>query len=203
MMKTKEDLIKSKIFDFIENDKLKNELYSSTHYVNYLNKLSKEEKDQYILFSINHTILVHLWWIIEALLFQYIYKYFSINNDEIKIKKFCKLVEYKEVSKVHFLENLSNEEKGFVYCERFAKYENFKDNINFNFLIKWAKDNRILNNDILEKIDKIRKFRNWVHLNVLLDIRDVLSDIELIEFFNDNREILNEIKKEYIKLSLS
>jgi len=186
------------MFDYLSNDKLKDELYSSAYYVFYLIKELETINDEFISFSIRHNIVVLLWWIIETLLFQYVYKYFRINGNENKIKKFCKKYEYKEKTKI--IEKDNEEWIWLVYCERKIKYESFKDNINFNFLIKWSKDYHLLDDSIINKINKFRKVRNWVHLNVLLEIREVFSASELIDFFNDNKIILKEIRKSYIKL---
>ena len=89
-MKTREELISEWIFKFLENKQLKEELYSSAYYVYFLINQLNSIKDKHINFSISHTIIVLLWWIIEVLLFQYVYKYFQINENETKIKKFCK-----------------------------------------------------------------------------------------------------------------
>jgi hypothetical protein len=58
----------------------------------------------------------------------------------------------------------------------------------------------LLSDNILKKINKFRKVRNGVHLNVLLEIREVFSTSELTEFFKDNKKILKEIKNKYISL---
>ncbi len=197
-MKTREELINEWMFDYLDDDKIKDELYSSAYYIFYLVDTLEKIEDEFIDFSVRHSIIVLLWWIIEVLLFQYVYKYFDINQDERKIKKFCKRCDYKEKSKV--IEKDDNSEVWFVYCERSIKYEKFKDNINFNYLIKWARDQSLLSDIILEKIDKFRRVRNGVHLNVLLEIREVFSLNELTIFFKDNKKILKEIKKKYKEL---
>lgn len=199
-MKTRDEIIKDAIFDYLDDEKLKEELYSSAYYVFHLiDQLDKVEKDEFIYFSTKHNIIILLWWIIETLLFQYVYKYFAINNDEKSIKKFCKKIEYTETTQVIEI----NDKKGIwlVFCERKISYESFKDNINFDYLIKWAKDNHLLSDDILVKIDNFRQMRNWVHLNVLMNIREIFSNAELTNFFEDNKNILKSIKSEYIKLN--
>lgn len=199
-MKTRDEIIKDAIFDYLDDEKLKEELYSSAYYVFHLiDQLDKVEKDEFIYFSTKHNIIILLWWIIETLLFQYVYKYFAINNDEKSIKKFCKKIEYTETTPV--IEKNDKRGTWLVFCERKISYESFKDNINFNYLIKWAKDNHLLSDDILGKIDNFRRMRNWVHLNVLMDIREIFSNAELTNFFEDNKKILKSIKSEYIKLN--
>ena len=88
-------------------------------------------------------------------MFQYVYKYFAINNDEKSIKKFCKKIEYTETTPV--IEKNDIWGTWLVFCERKISYESFKDNINFNYLIKWSKDNHLLSDDILGKIDNFRR----------------------------------------------
>ena len=59
----------------------------------------------------------------------------------------------------------------------------FKNDINFSFLIKWAKDNKIISNEIIDLLNKVRKKRNTVHINVLISTKTEISFNDLDDLF--------------------
>ncbi|MDA9129401.1 hypothetical protein N9J72_02915 [Candidatus Gracilibacteria bacterium] len=173
----------------------------SEAYIEYTKSLLKDSKGviyKNIQFSLSHSVVISYGGIIEALLHEYVFTYFQKKGDEKKIRKFCKTVEYKEVTKV--IQKDTKSDIGLVYCERFIKYEKFKTNINLNHLIKGCRDQKILDIKILDKIDNIRKIRNGIHISAILDAKDIFSYKDLLQITEDVRDIFQEIRKEYKKL---
>ena len=123
---------------------------------------------------------------------------FLLSAFELGIKKFCKLIEYKEKTEV-----IAKKWEGIVwlvYCERYVKYEKFKTSMNLNHLIKWCLDQKILSKTTLDKFDNIRKIRNGVHIAAIMDAKDIFSYKDLDKILKDIISIFQEIRDKYNKL---
>jgi len=86
-------------FSFLWNKELEEELYLSDAYRHYLSDMLNDEKGltDNIRFSLSHSIVICYGGILEALLHEYVFMYFKNLWDIVKIKKFCKIIEYKEI----------------------------------------------------------------------------------------------------------
>lgn len=188
-------------FSFLNNETLEEELYLSNAYRLYLHEILENldtKSPEHIKFSLSHNIVIYYCWILELIFHSFVSLYFIKIDNPNKLKKFCKRVEYKEKTKI--IPKTSDEEIWIVYCERYIKYDKFSDNIQLHLLIQSCKDHRILSNEILDKMDNIRKIRNWVHLNTIMDVKDIFWYKDVANITKDVWEIFKELKKEYIKL---
>jgi len=193
------DLLKNlqnkKVFKFIKNDlELKNILYKFLAYslANFKDIKNNCFKDDFIELKI-HTVLVYLGSIIEAVLYYFVDE--KLKNNDKKRKKYLKIKEYQEIQKLKLPEC-----DYFSVCKISEKELDLNDTINFNALINWAKDNKLISKEIFEKINEVRKMRNSVHINVYKlwklkrfdDLKKVLIDVkEIIDYLDNN---LTEIK---------
>lgn len=201
MIKSLEELKKKGSFSFLNNEILEEELYLSDSYRSYLHEILgwfDSNTPDHIKFSLSHNIVIYYCWILELILHAYVSLYFSKKWNTSKLKKFCKRIDYKE--KTEILPLKQDKDIWIVYCERHIKYENFSDNIQLHMLIKWCKDHKLLSNQLIEKMDKIRKIRNWVHLNTIMDVKDIFWYKDLTAITKDVMDIFGSLKKEYIEL---
>lgn len=188
-------------FSFLWDKELEEELYLSESYSQYLRTQIEEfpsSGEENILFSLSHSVIICYWWILEALLWKYVYEYFKRNNDEAKIRKFCKLIDYKEKTKI--LPDKKNPDIWLVYCQRLIKYEKFKDSMNFNYLIKWCWDQKLFDETTLVKLDNIRKIRNGIHISAIMDAKDIFSYKDLQKIIKDVKYIFQALKKAFNQL---
>jgi len=180
-------------FWFIKNDKIREELYYSFSYCLYLPNLNKNDN---LFFLINlQTSIIYLWSVVEALLYEYVFEYLR-NKDPNKIKKYCKNIYYieKHITDWILKDNL-------VVCEKKEKTSEFKEDINFQSLINWVKDYKLLSNDVIKHIDDIRQKRNIVHLKVLVNFKNS-SDIynDLLNLTDKYIYIFKEIEEKFKEL---
>ncbi|MDQ7008801.1 MAG: hypothetical protein Q9M94_00740 [Candidatus Gracilibacteria bacterium] len=186
-----EKIFKSKkIFDFINDEKLIENLYDFLAYVSIIAffELNKLENKKIIELK-THTVIIYLGSIIESVLYYFINEIF-INNEK-KRKKYLKIKEFKSIQKIKISEE-SNKE--YHFCEVFEKEISLNDTINFSSLINGAKDNKILSEEIVEKINNIRKLRNSIHINVY-KTGELIKFDELKQIFIDTKDILDYIEE--------
>jgi hypothetical protein len=119
--------------------------------------------------------------IVEALLYYFVEK--KIWDSEKSRRKYLEIDEYKKVQNIQKTENL-------YICELVKKEITFNDSINFNALINWAKDKKLLDENILNKINQLRKYRNSVHINVYKSWGIIFFD-ELEKAFIQTKEIFD------------
>ena len=196
-----EDSKSKSSFSFLNDADFEEELYLSYAYIRYLTEVLDSgtlSKFQYIEYSIAHNIAIYFWWILEALLHKYMLLYFEKIWDEKAVKKFCKIITYKELTEI--IPTLKDPNIGIVYCERNVKTESYKDNINFSYLIKWCRDKKLFSTSTLNSLDKIREIRNWVHLTTIMEVKNIYSYKDLRNITEDVRKIFSELKEAYIKL---
>jgi len=174
-------------FEYIKWDiKLKDALYDFSSYVYFLNyeEIMKGEDEELVKMKI-HTAFVYLGSIVEALLYYYVEK--KIWDTEKSRRKYLEIEEYTKLQKIQKTENL------FI-CELTKKQINLNDSINFNALINWAKDKKIVDEKILQKINDLRKYRNSVHINVYKSGWIIVFD-SLEKAFIDTKEIFDYIEE--------
>ena len=190
-----ESIEKTNRFSFVNNKELRKELYLALYYVIYLyEEIEDDSYDEHITFFIKHTIIIYVWSMVEWVLFDYVNNYLTNVWDPSKTRKYCNTIEY--IEKKNTIIHQSGID--YVMCEKKDKVINFKDNIDFWKLILWARDNKIISDKILDKIDKIRKKRNSVHIAVLISSKwDVkFNDIE--KLFSLTKEIFDALSKDTI-----
>ena len=174
-------------FEYIEWDiKLKDALYEFSAYVSFLyyEEIMNWEDEELVKMKI-HTAFVYLGSVVEALLYYYVEK--KIWDSEKSRRKYLEIEEYTRLQKIQKTENL------FI-CELNKKEIHFNDSINFNALINWAKDKRIVDENILQKINDLRKYRNSVHINVYKSGGIIVFD-SLEKAFIDTKEIFDYIEE--------
>jgi len=174
-------------FWYIKWDKeLKDSLYEFFSYFIFLyyEEIMNWEDEELVKMKI-HTAFVYLGSVVEALLYYYVEK--KIWDTEKSRRKYLEIEEYTKLQKIQKTENL------FI-CELTKKEINFNDSINFNALINWAKDKRIVDENILQKINDLRKYRNSVHINVYKSGWIIVFD-SLEKAFIDTKEIFDYIEE--------
>jgi hypothetical protein len=174
-------------FEYIKWDiKLKDALYefSSYVYLLYYEEIDNIKDEELVKMKI-HTAFVYLGSIVEALLYYFVEK--KIWESEKSRRKYLEIEEYKKLQNIQKTENL-------YICELVKKEINFNDSINFNALINWAKDKKIVSEEILQKINDLRKYRNSVHINVYKSGWIIVFD-KLEKAFIDTKEIFDYIEE--------
>ncbi len=195
ILSTLEKLKNKKNFEFIKDTEIKKILYDFLAYslVNFKEVEDWIVNNQKVIELKIHTVLVYLGSIIEAVLYYFVDE--KLKNNDKKRKKYLKIKEYQEIQKLKLPEC-----NYFSVCKISEKELDLNDTINFNALINWAKDNKLINEEIFEKINEVRKMRNSVHINVYKlwklkrfdDLKKVLIDVkEIIDYLDNN---LKEIK---------
>ena len=150
---------KDLVFEYIKWDvELKESLYKFSAYVTFLyyEEIINWEDEDLVKMKI-HTAFVYLGSIVEALLYYFVEN--KIWKNEKSRRKYLEIEEYKKIQNIQKTKNL-------YICELVKKEITFNDSINFNALINWAKDKKLLDEEILNKINELRKYRNSVHINV-------------------------------------
>lgn len=190
-------IIKDNHFSFINNGELKEEMNISLSFVSYLVSIINSLSEEDLLFSAYfQTIIIHLWSIVEALLYEYVLESLE-NKDPSKIKRYCKNIQYTEqqITKWYFKEN-------FVICEKKEKILELKDDISFQALINWVKDYKLLSDEIIEYIDEIRQKRNIVHMKVLINFKKWWNQLnDFVWLLDKYTLVFNEIKNKFQELN--
>jgi hypothetical protein len=131
-----------------------------------------------------HTVIVYLGSIIEAVLYEFIHE--KLKNNDKSRKKYLEIDELIKIQKIKETENL--------YISKLEKKNiGFNKSINFNALINWARDKKIININILEKINVFRQKRNAIHISVYKSGKNINLD-ELEIAFIDTKEILDYLE---------
>lgn len=189
-----ESILKVNYFGFINNKHIVKELSLSYSYAMYLFWVS-ETTNSIILSQIHsQTAIIYIWSTVEALLYEYVFESLK-KQDPSKLKRYCKNIIYteKQVPWWIFKDNL-------ILCEKKEKDIEFKEDINFQALINWVKDYKLLSNKIIEYLDDIRQKRNIVHLKVLINFKNWWNDFnDALELIDKYTEIFHEIKTRFIK----
>jgi len=178
---------KDLVFEYIKWDiELKKSLYEFSAYVSFLyyEEIIDWTDEELVEMKI-HTAFIYLGSIVEALLYYFVEK--KIWNSEKSRRKYLEIEEYNK------LQNITKTENLFI-CELVKKEINFNDSINFNSLINWAKDKKIVDEEILLKINNLRKYRNSVHINVYKSGWIIVFD-KLEKAFIDTKEIFDYVEE--------
>ena len=175
------------LFNFIWDRETKEALYVFSAYSNfiYFEKILSEQSGSDILLEMKiHTVVIYLGSIIESVLYEFVYD--KLKNNEKSRKKYLEIDELVKIQKIKETENL--------YISKLEKKEiSLNDSINFNALINWVKDKKIISEDIINKINNFMKRRNAIHINVY-KIWDLIRLDELEKSFIETKEILDYIK---------
>ena len=174
-------------FEFIKwNVELKNALYLFSAYVSFLyyEEVLEMKNDDELLEIKTHSAFIYLGSIIEAVFFYFVEE--KLKNDEKSKRKYLEIEEYKKVQDLKKCENL-------YICELIKKEVNFNNSINFNALINWAKDKKLVDEKIIERINSFRKMRNRIHINVYKSWKLIVLD-ELEKAFIETKEILDYLE---------
>ena len=173
-------------FIFIEDIKLQEVLYLFSGYVSYIyfEEIIKQNISEELKEIKAHTIFIYLGSIIEAVVYYYVQ---TKLNDEKSKRKYLEIEWFKKLQKV-------KETNDLYICKLETKEINFNKSINFNALINWLKDKKLINKKIIEKIDFFRKMRNLVHINAFLNNDEYELITELKNAFIDTKEIFDYIE---------
>ncbi len=181
-------LKEEKTFDFVKDVYIKNILYEFFAYVFSIYHELDFLNNKKILELKTHTIILYLGSIIEASLYYFINEKFK--NDDKKRKKYLKIIEFKSIQKI----KIENWDKKYHICELEEKEISLNDTINFSALLNWAKDNKLIDLQIIEKANNIRKMRNSIHINVY-KAWEKINFYELEKVFIDTKIILDYIEE--------
>ena len=184
-----ENLKTKKVFEFLNDMKTRKILYKFLAYslANFKNIKDNYKWEEFIELK-SHTILIYLGSIIEAVLYYYIDE--KLKNNDKKRKKYLKIKEFQEKQKLKIWTD-----EDFSICKVIEKELTLNDTINFNALINWAKDNKLIDEKIIKKIHNVRKVRNSIHINVYKswelikfdDLKNILIDTkEIIDYIDNN-----------------
>jgi len=181
-------LKEEKTFSFVEDDEIQIILYDFFAYVFSTYSEIDDIIDNNFIELKTHTITIYLGSIIESVLYYFINEIFI--NDDKKRKKYLKTKEFKSIQKITIPE-INDKEHHF--CEVLEKEISLNDTINFNSLINWAKDNKLITKEIVNKINNIRKLRNSININVYKTWELIKFD-ELKQIFINTKDILDFIE---------
>ena len=189
-MKSLEDYVnsskKNKTFSFVKDIKLQEVLYLFSGYVFfiYFEEIIKQNISEELKEIKAHTIFIYLGSIIEAVVYYYVQTQL---NDEKSKRKYLEIEWFKKLQKI-------KETNDLYICKLETKEMNFNKSINFNALINWLKDKKLIDKKIIEKIDFFRKMRNLVHINAFLNNDEYELITELKNAFIDTKEIFDYIE---------
>lgn len=173
-------------FKFIKDTKLQEILYLFSGYVSFIYSIELEKSNSEELKEIKaHTIFVYLGSIIEAIVYYFVQTKLI---DEKSKRKYLEIQEFNNIQKI-------KETQDLYICKLETKQITLNDSINFHSLIKWLKDKKLLDENIIEKIDSFRKMRNLVHINALLHSEEYKLIEKLEKAFIDTKDILDYIEK--------
>ena len=177
-----------KTFEFVKDIKLKEVLYLFSAYVFYIyfEQFLKSE-DENLKEMLAHTIFVYLWSIIEAVIYYFVQ---TELKDEKSKRKYLEIEYFKKLQKIIKTENL-------YICELEKKEISLNDSINFNALINWLKDKKLLDKWIIKKIDYFRKMRNLVHINAFLNNSEYNLLKELQKSFINTKDIFDYVEERF------
>ena len=177
-----------KVFNFIWEKDIKETLYLFSAYSNFIyfeEILSSKGENEILVEMKIHTVLIYLGSIIESVLYEFVYE--KLKNNEKSRKKYLEIDDLVKIQKIKETDNL--------YISKLEKKEiSLNDSINFNALINWVKDKKIITEDIINKINNFRKRRNSIHINVY-NSWDLINLDELEKSFIDAKEILDYLEK--------
>jgi len=176
----------SETFKFIKDIKLQEVLYLFSSYI-FLIYLSEIKDNKYCEKSKEmkaHTILIYLGSIIEAVIYYFV-------NEKLKDKKSKN--KYLELEKLIKVQEIKETENLYI-CKLEKKEITLNETINFNSLINWIKDKKIIDTKIIDKINYFRKMRNMIHIKVFIDYNEYQLIETLEKAFIDTKEIFDYIK---------
>ncbi len=176
----------SETFKFIKDIKLQEVLYLFSSYI-FLIYLSEIKDNKYCEKSKEmkaHTILIYLGSIIEAVIYYFV-------NEKLKDKKSKN--KYLELEKLIKVQKIKETENLYI-CKLEKKEITLNETINFNSLINWIKDKKIIDTKIIDKINYFRKMRNMIHIKVFIDYNEYQLIETLEKAFIDTKEIFDYIK---------
>ncbi len=176
-------------FSFVDEDILRSNLnQASDHVVKLVSlSLSKEYKNQLVLVSgLRKTIIIHTAAIVEALLLwklKFFYKYTKVEMpNEWK---------YFDIKSIH---SISSSEE--VIAGKRKKESKEFDKLDFNRIIDLCKENKIIVSERLESdLDKLRVFRNKLHIGGLREIEKEYNVTDLEFCFSVQERIIKLVSK--------
>ena len=164
---------------FVENEILRKNLAINLQYIVYLIKQEEDnELPGTITYSIYKNLILYTTSIIEGLL---VYTFQTLlDKGEISPKSMKSTTDFKEIKEIHKIDSSTT----IVWCKRIKGNEKFTRRTSFHDVIKASKKAKILDKDLLDKIDDLREKRNKIHLAGLNIVDDYYTKKEVDAVFN-------------------
>ena len=181
-------------FYFIENNILQSNLAISINYIFFLLTVQEKIKPKGSLQHSNYkTIILYCASIIESLLLYILKEY----DRKKLLKKNILNFEWKYDTQI--LHKI-NENEEIIAGSRSKKYFTLNDNLQFQSINRIAHKSNILNKNLFQKAEKLRKQRNQIHLTGLRSYSDYFDQNDLNQAFNDLYKIIKCIEQKIKKI---
>lgn len=158
-----------KRFWFVKNKTLRTNLAIAFQYIIFLIALTEDTKlPGSVLYSIYKNIIIYTASIVEGIL-HYILSQ-QIKNRTIDEKKIMPSEnKYRNVKVLYEIQETQENVIGAI-CGK--KIERLKNNTQFQTIIRACRKSKILDKDMYENVEELRKKRNKVHLSGLIEVDD-------------------------------
>ncbi|MBA7687542.1 hypothetical protein ES703_96006 [subsurface metagenome] len=176
-------------FKFIENTTLRENLAIAFQYIIFLLSVESEFKlPGAVKYSIYKNMILHTATIVESCINYCIG--FLIKKGKISANEMPKEKKY---SNCKVLYKVSED---LQICGIHIKNKplKFKSNIQFQMLNKIAKNTGVLNNNLYNKSEKLREWRNRIHLAALEEIDDLYDKKDTDKAFGFAKEIIGSLE---------
>lgn len=178
-----------KRFLFVENEILRKNLAINLQYIIFL--IQQDEENDLpgaISYSIYKNLILYTTSIIEGLLIDTFKT--LLDKGKISTNSMRSVKNYKDIKKIHKLDDSTT----IVWCKQVKGHEKFTRRTSFHDIIEASKRVKIMNEDILAKIDELREKRNKIHLAGLGSVDNYYSKDEVDEVFNLAHRFITEIE---------
>ena len=166
-------------FAFITDITVKKELEESLNYSRWLSQKFSEESDETLLLCIKKDIFIHIWSIIEAMLFY-------VAENLCKWDKALKTLQYSDRKEIYAI---SLDHKIITHQEKKVALDPNKTD--FHSLIEALSKTDWFPKDMKDAMTKIRKMRNSVHINTGILCNEDFIKMNISEY----KDIANSIMK--------
>lgn len=176
-------------FLFISDTSLRKNLGDALAFVDHLVSLSLDKNQEKIIINaLNKTIVIHTASIVEAVV------HFFVQEKSKNQSFYDKNWTYTDIKLLHKIEG----DEEIIAGKRKKKKLKIKRNTDFKTLNEICLREKFFTKRKFEKIEKLRKERNTIHLAGLSGNQGIYSQKQINEFFNTSSEILEIIEEKIV-----
>jgi hypothetical protein len=172
-------------FPSILDTEINAELNQIWNYVAWLVERSNTTKDSVLFLSIKKDVIIHLWSIVEGLLFYIL---------EVLCSKWSIVLDTTEY-KYSVIHTISSTERVMIARENLKKIPT--KSLDFCKLIDLLHDKDIIDIALKKKLHAIREHRNWVHVSKKILGNVDFKKIDLWDYMSEYYKVLGDLKVIY------